>query len=129
MELSSSNIESKPFFLKRKLLFYFLKKKHFLYFQEWSPALFSRSLKNKRNRPRENFLYFRKRRLRKDFLCFLKRKLFLYFGKREPGIIFLYFRKWNFQSSKNEKDPLLKCFSYFRKLNFSTPSLKNSYFF
>ena len=29
---------------------------------------------------------------------------------------------------KKEKKTLLKCFSYFRKLNFSTPSLKDSYF-
>ena len=62
------------YFVKRKILLYFLKRKHFLHFQEWSPALFSRNFKNKRNLPRENFLYFRKRRLRKDFLCFLKRQ-------------------------------------------------------
>ena len=97
-------------FLKRRLFLYFLKRKHFLYFQKWKPKFFSRSLKNTRNPPRENFLYFRKRRPRKTFLRFLKIPLLLYLGKQEPG-------KKNF-ISENEtfreqemKKPTIKMFN------------------
>ena len=69
--------------------------------------------------PRENLLYFRKRKPLKNFLYFLKRKLFLYFGKRKPRKNSLYFRKRkrlktpyfsgsNFPFLKNEKNSLLK---------------------
>ena len=39
-------------------LLYFLKKKHFLYFQKWNPAFLSRRLKNKRNPPQETKIDF-----------------------------------------------------------------------
>ena len=101
-----------------KILLYFLKRKLFLYFRKWNPALFSPSSKNKKNSPRENylntqilknFLYFRKRKPRKKFLYFLlKRKLFLYFKKRNFLIFqetktfknFLYFRNQLFDLKK-----------------------------
>ena len=84
------------YFLKIKLFSYFHKRKLFLYFWKWNPALFSPGSKNKKIHPRENFLYFRKGKPRKNYLHFLKRKLLLCFGKREPRKIFLYFRKQNF---------------------------------
>ena len=58
------------------------------------------------------FLYFRKEKLRKNFLYFLKRKLFLCFGKQLSEL-----EKW--------KNPALKNFLYFKKWDFSTPSIKN----
>ena len=42
----------------------FSQKKVFLIFPENEPCTFGRSLKNERNPPRENILYFRKRKLR-----------------------------------------------------------------
>ena len=39
-------------------LLYFLKKKHFLYFQKWNPAFLSRRLKNKRNPPQQTEIDF-----------------------------------------------------------------------
>ena len=73
----------------------------FLYFRKKTPALFSLSSRNKKNPPREIFLYLRKRKPRENFLYFFKRKLFLYFRKRKPRKMlyisgngdFLYFRK------------------------------------
>ena len=65
MELCSSNIKkilalfqgiAFPIFSQKMLFLYFLKRKYFLYFQKWNPALFSRSLKNEIEPPRENFL-------------------------------------------------------------------------
>ena len=41
------------------------------------------------------------------------------------NVTFLYFRKQNFCSSKNEKNLLRKNFLNFRKWNFLDPSLKN----
>ena len=49
---------------------------------------------------------------------------------------FLYFRKWktfyilgsNFPSSKNEKNPLLKSFLYFRKQNFLVSVERKKFF-
>ena len=95
---------------------YFLKRKLFLYFRKWNPAIFKPSSKNKIIiiiiiiiHPKEisytivlkNFLYFRKWKPSKK-LYFLKRMIFLYFGKRKPwkkipcisgNETFLYFRK------------------------------------
>ena len=84
------------YFVKRKLFLHFLNRKFFSYFLKWKPALFTPSSKNKRNPPRENFLYFRKQKSQKEFLYFLKRKFFLLFGKRKSQKNYLYFRKQNF---------------------------------
>ena len=54
--------------------------------------------------------------------------MFLCFSKSEPRKDISYFRKMNIQSSKIESKNAVKTFSYFRKLKFSTPSLKNSVF-
>ena len=119
------------YFLKEKLFLYFIKRKHFSYFQKWNPALFCQSFKNKRNAHQENFLCFRKQRPPKNFLFFSQKKAFLIFRGKETHENIFHLRKWNFQSTKNEKrkkKTLWKCFSCFRKLNFSTPSLKGSYF-
>ena len=70
MELSSSNIKN---------FLYFLERKFFLYLRKWNPALFTPSSKNKRNSPREHFLYFRKRKRRKKLLIFSQKKAFLIF--------------------------------------------------
>ena len=77
MELSSSNIKKNfriwnfvALILKKFL--YFLKRKLFLYFRKWNPALFTTSLKNKRNPPREESLYFRKQKTRKKSCIFSK---------------------------------------------------------
>ena len=84
-------IKKMLYFLKEKLLLYFIKRKHFSYFQKWNPALFCQSFKNKRNPHQENFLCFRKQRPQKNFLFFSQNKAFF------------HLRKWNFQSTKNEK--------------------------
>ena len=99
MEISESKI--------KEFLFFFLKRKLFLYFRKWNPAFFSSRLKNKKNPPRENFLYSGKIELSncriKKFLIFSRNKAFHYFDKRKPRKnflyflernIFLYFRKW-----------------------------------
>ena len=91
------------YFLKEKLSLYFLKRKHFSYFQKWNPALFCQSFKNKRNPHQENFLCFSKRRPQKNFLFFSQKKAFLMFWGKETHENFFYLRKWNFQSTKNEK--------------------------
>ena len=51
------------------------------------------------------------------------KKIHIFFQRK----VFLIFFQKNFQSSKKEKNTL-KMFFYFRKSNFSTPSLENSYF-
>ena len=90
MEISESKIKEFLIFLKRKL---------FLYFRKWNPAFFSSSLKNKKNPPRENFLYSGKIELSnshiKKFLIFSRKKAFLCFEKRKPRKNFLYFLKRN----------------------------------
>ena len=53
MELSNSNIKKILYVFKRKL---------FVYFHKWNPALFGPRLKNK-----ENFLYSRKMELANSF--------------------------------------------------------------
>ena len=84
-KLSSSNTKKFLYFLKRKL---------FLFFRKRNPVLFNRSLKNIRNPRRENLLYFRKQKPRKNLFFLLKRKLILYFGRRRPPKGFLYFRRY-----------------------------------
>ena len=86
---------------KQKTFSHFLKKKLFLYFRKRKPRkritdisgngnpenvlyfgkcnLSARN--NKKNPPRDNLLYFRKRKPPKTFLYFLKRNFFLYLGK------------------------------------------------
>ena len=91
------------YFLKENLSLYFLKRKHFSYFQKWNPALFCQSFTNKRNPHHENFLCFNKRRPQKNFLFFSQKKAFLMFWGKETHENFFYLRKWNFQSTKNEK--------------------------
>ena len=74
---------------------------------------------------RNLFLYFRKRKPRKNFLYFLKRKLFLHSGNGNPEIFFYvsgnrspekiyYILGSKIPSSKNEKILLLKKFFIFR---------------
>ena len=53
-----------------------------------------------------------------------QKKLLLCFGKTETWKNSLHFRKPNFPSSKNKKNPLLKCFLYFGEKNVLAPSLK-----
>ena len=77
---------------------------------------------------------------KKVFLTFRKRNFSYISGKvySEPwhNRTFLYFWKWSFltfqevafRAQKNEKNPLLKSFLYFGKLNFLAASLKNFYF-
>ena len=131
MKLSSSNNKKILIFSLKKSFSYIFSRESFCYISRNGTLHFSaQARKIKNNPPGEKFLYFRKRKPRKNFSYFLKRKLFLYFRKREPGKKFLYFRKQNFQSSKNEKKKTtFKMFFYFRKLNCSIPSLKISYFF
>ena len=50
----------------------------FLYFPKWNPALFSLNLRNKKNPPRQNFLYFKKQKPRKVFLYFRKRNFLIF---------------------------------------------------
>ena len=98
MEISESKI--KEFLI-------FSQKKAFLIFPEMEPCIFSSRLKSKKNSPRENFLYSGKIELSnshiKKFIIFSRKKAFLYFEKRKPRknflyflerYIFLYFRKW-----------------------------------
>ena len=75
MELSSSNI---------KKFLYFLKRKFFSYFQNWNPALFSPSSKNKKNPPQENSLYFREWKPPKNYLHFIKKSCLYISGKGNP---------------------------------------------
>ena len=67
----------------------------------------------------------------KKFLVFFSKESFSYIsGKRNPRKFFL-FKKMELSEHKTwkkKKKTLLKCFSYFRKLNFLTPSLKDSYY-
>ena len=121
MTLSSSNnkkilifSQKKAFliFSQKKAFLIFSQKKAFFTFSEMEPRTFLARFQIIKNSPtRENLFCFRKRKPPKNFLYFFQKTLFLYFGKR------------NFPSSKNEKKPLLKCFLYFRKQKFSTPSL------
>ena len=76
MELSNCNI-------KKFLIFH--QKKAFLIFPGIEPCAFSsQAQKIEKNSSRENFLYLKKRKPRRNLLYFLKRKLFLYFRKRKP---------------------------------------------
>ena len=59
------------------------------------PCTFQAKPKRKKNPRRENFLYFRKQKPRKNVIYLLKRKLFLYFGKRKSQQNSLYFTKKN----------------------------------
>ena len=65
----------------RKSNFLTLILKKFLYFWKWNPALFSPSSKSKNNPPRENFLYFSKRKPRKNFS---QERFFYFLGNRNP---------------------------------------------
>ena len=77
------------FFLKKPALknfLYFLKRKFFLDFWKWNPALFSLSSKKLKNPPQGNFSWG------KLFLCF-KKQNFLIFQETATLKNFLYFRK------------------------------------
>ena len=78
MELSSSNIEKILIFSQKKDFLIFSQKKAFLILLKTGTLHFSAQACKPKNPPRENLLYFRKRKLRKKFLYSL------------------YFRKWNF---------------------------------
>ena len=53
-------------------------------------------------------------------------KTFLHFWKWSfPTLYFSYISGSNFPSSKNEKNPLLKCFLYFGEMELSSSKLKN----
>ena len=92
---------------KIKEFLIFSQKKAFLIFPEMEPCIFQLKVKKQKNPPRENLLYSRKIELSnshiKKFLIFSRKKAFLYFDKRKPRKnflyflernIFLYFRKW-----------------------------------
>ena len=81
MKLFALILKKILYFLKRKLFLYFLEKsfsyilsiKSFSYiFSNEGLLFFTPNSKNKRNPPRENFLYFRKRKPRKISCVFLK---------------------------------------------------------
>ena len=102
------------YFVKRKLFLHFLNRKFFSYFLKWKPALFTPSSKNKRNPPRENFLYFRKQKSRKISCVFLEES-FSYIsrnGKSETETLkmLLVFQGGNLQSLKNKKSLLWRNF-------------------
>ena len=84
------------------------------------------NLKNiiKKNPPRKNFLYFKKRNFQapilKNVLCFWKWDFL--------ALYFFYISGSNFLSSKNKK-PVLNNFLNFGKWNFLAPSLKNFLYF
>ena len=71
----------------------FLERKLFLYFLKWNHALFRLSLRNKKNLPRENFLYFRKRKPWKNFLHFSQMKAILMFLETKPPKKFFIFQE------------------------------------
>ena len=80
MELSSPNI--------KKIIF--ASKESCSYISRNGTLCFSpEAQKNKRNPPKENFLYFRKQKPRKFFYIFLKESLSYISGNKS----FLYFRR------------------------------------
>ena len=127
------------YFLKRKLFLYF--GKQFLIFQETETLSNSLSSKNKKNPPRENFLYFEKWNflalILRNFLYFLKKKLFLYSEKRKPRrkLLILQETELSYISENGTfklekwKNPLLNGSLYFRKWNFVAPSFKHLLYF
>ena len=106
MELSSFDIKKKLYFLKRKL---------FLYFRKWNPALSKPKPKNFR---KWNFLAL----ILKKKIMFSQKKAFFYiFSKNISHISFskafqksLYFRKRNFRmlQEKNIQNPGITELSY-----------------
>ena len=84
MELSSSNIESKPFFLKRKLLLYFLKKKHFLYFQNGALHFSAEALKIKEIGPEKTSYTSENEDFEKISCVFSKESFSYILGKGNP---------------------------------------------
>ena len=123
MELSGSNIKR---FLEMKTL------KKLLIFPKIE--LFSPSSKNKKNSPRENFLYFYIKKIlifsqKRAFLIFQETetpKKFFIFQETEPFYILgngntkktCHISRSNFPSSKNGKTTLLKSSLHFSKGNF-----------
>ena len=91
MELSSSNIKKIVIFSQRKLFLYFLKRKLFLYFQERNPALFSPSLKNKKQFTQRKFLILQGTETPKKCLVFSQKKTSIIFLETETPKIFLIF--------------------------------------
>ena len=93
-------------FFKRKLFGYFLKRKLFLFFRKLNPALFSQSLKNKRNPPPRKFLILQDAKTQKNFLYFLEKSVsYISENGNHKKIIyisgngtFLYFRKGIFRT-------------------------------
>ena len=79
--------------------------------------------KNSYSFSKESFLIFPETETSKKFLHF-KKGNFLIFQETETLKSFLYSGS-NFLCSKNEKNPLLKCFLCFRKWNFLASSLKS----
>ena len=71
MKVSSSNIKKIIIFSQKKAFLIISQKKAFLRDSHMKPCTFHPSSKNKRNPPRENFLYFRKRKSQKNIFCFL----------------------------------------------------------
>ena len=91
-----------------------------------------------------HFLIFQKTESPQKFLIVSRKKAFLIFPETETSKKFLHFKKGNFLifqetetlksflysgsnflCSKNEKNPLLKCFLCFRKWNFLASRLKS----
>ena len=111
------------YFVKRKLFLHFLEKsfsyilsiKSFSYiFSNEGLLFFTPNSKNKRNPPRENFLYFRKQKSRKISCVFLEES-FSYIsrnGKSETETLkmLLVFQGGNLQSLKNKKSLLWRNF-------------------
>ena len=97
----SSSLKDKIFFPKKKPLWKyflcFLKRKFFLYFCKWNSALFIPSSKNKKNPLQEKFLIFQETESHslKKSCSYISGKQNpekkLYFRRRRPQKIFLYF--------------------------------------
>ena len=104
----------KLFTLVLKNFLYFLKRKLFLYLQKQNPALFTPSMKSKKNPCQKKFLILQDMKLLGSNIKKCQeiettpsphphqKKKSLYFRKREPGENFLHFLK-------------IKLFLYFRK--------------
>ena len=84
-QMKQKNSPCKKFLIFREMELFKLKtEKKSLYFRKWNPALFSPRSRNKKHPPWENFLYFRKRKPRKNFWHFVKKSCSYVSGKQKP---------------------------------------------
>ena len=101
--------------------------KKFLIFPEMEPCAFQSKLeKIKKIPPGENFLYFKKQKRQKKLSIFSQKQVFLMFWEKGTPKKLFKFQEVTCKA-REMKNPPLKNFLYFRRWNFSIPSLKNSY--